>query len=100
MGHARGARAVRDAVAQHTGPDGVLSEPDVCAAMVAIQLGLLEDAERLYAGCGRHDLLNSLYQASGQWEKALKVAGLRLRFVAACYSRFTICDSVLPLCYS
>ena len=34
--------------------------------MVAIQLGLLDDAERLYIECGRYDLLNQLYQASGQ----------------------------------
>jgi len=74
MGHARGARAVRDVIAQYTNASGRLTEPEVCAAMVAIQLGLIEDAERLYASCGRHDLLNNLYQASGQWEKALKVA--------------------------
>lgn len=74
MGHARGARAVRDAVAQHTSADGVLREPDVCAAMVAIQLDMLDDAKQLYASCGRHDLLNNLYQASGQWEQALKLA--------------------------
>ena len=74
MGHARGARAVREAVAQHSDPDGTLREPDVCAAVVAVQLGLIEEAERLYEGCGRYDLLNELYQASGQWEKALKIA--------------------------
>jgi intraflagellar transport protein 140 len=33
--------------------------------MVAIQLGLLEDAERLYDKCGRYDLLNKMYQVSG-----------------------------------
>ena len=74
MGHARGARAVRDAISQHVATHGTVAEPDVCAAMVAVQLGQLEDAERLYAACGRHDLLNTLYQASGQWEKAIDVA--------------------------
>ena len=74
MGHARGARAVRDVVAQYKGDDGVVSEPDVCAAMVAVQLGLIDEAEKLYAGCGRHDLLNQLYQCSGQWEKAVQLA--------------------------
>lgn len=66
MGHARGARAVRQAKA----------EPQVEAqiAMVAVQVGLLEDAERCYIDCGRWDLLNNLYQSSGQWEKALQVA--------------------------
>ena len=92
MGHARGARAVRDVVEAHTRPDGTISEPEVrpsrihadcplspgcmqvCAAVVAVQLGMLKEAEQLYASCGRHDLLNTLYQASGQWEKALEIA--------------------------
>ena len=73
MGHARGARAVREAVEAHSDADGNIREPDVCAAVVAVQLGLLEEAEALYMGCGRYDLLNELYQASGQWDKALKV---------------------------
>ena len=55
MGHARGACAVRDAISQHVATHGTVAEPDVCAAMVAVQLGQLEDAERLYAACGRHD---------------------------------------------
>ena len=74
MGHARGARAVREAVEKHTDKDGNLTEPDVCAAVVAVQLGLLAEAERLYEGCGRYDLLNELYQASGKWDKALAIA--------------------------
>ena len=74
MGHARGARAVRDAISQHVATHGTVAEPDVCAAMVAVQLGQLEDAERLYAACGRHDLLNTLYQASVASEKAIDVA--------------------------
>lgn len=71
MGHARGARAVREAS----------SEPELDAriAMVAVQLGLLEDAEQLYSGCGRWDLLNRLYQSSGQWDKAIQIAQARDR---------------------
>ena len=66
MGHARGARAVRQAK----------SEPQVEAqiAMVAVQVGLLEDAEKCYMDCSRWDLLNNLYQSSGQWEKSLQIA--------------------------
>ncbi|KAJ9573631.1 hypothetical protein L9F63_008972, partial [Diploptera punctata] len=66
MKHARGASALRDA----------MKEPQLEArvAMLAIQLGLMEDAERLYASCGRWDLLNEMYQAGGEWEKALRVA--------------------------
>ncbi|XP_025043975.2 intraflagellar transport protein 140 homolog isoform X2 [Pelodiscus sinensis] len=66
MGHARGAKAVREAE----------QEPEVEArvAMLAIQLGMLEDAERLYKNCKRYDLLNKFYQASDQWQKAMEVA--------------------------
>ena len=49
-------------------------EKDAHVAMVAIQLGMLDDAERLYVRCGRYDLLNKMYQASGQWDKAIEVA--------------------------
>ncbi|KAG8557746.1 hypothetical protein GDO81_016722 [Engystomops pustulosus] len=66
MGHARGAKALREAE----------QEPEVEArvAMLAIQLGMLEDAEQLYKSCKRYDLLNKLYQAWGQWEKAMETA--------------------------
>nr|XP_048723967.1 intraflagellar transport protein 140 homolog isoform X1 [Caretta caretta]XP_048723968.1 intraflagellar transport protein 140 homolog isoform X1 [Caretta caretta]XP_048723969.1 intraflagellar transport protein 140 homolog isoform X1 [Caretta caretta] len=66
MGHARGAKALREAE----------QEPEVEArlAMLAIQLGMLEDAERLYKNCKRYDLLNKFYQASDQWQKAMEVA--------------------------
>ncbi|XP_033630790.1 intraflagellar transport protein 140 homolog [Asterias rubens] len=71
MGHARGARALRE----------VDKEPELDAkvAMLAIQLGQLDDAERLYKNCSRYDLLNSFYQASGQWGKAMETAELNDR---------------------
>ncbi|KAB0401474.1 hypothetical protein E2I00_009258, partial [Balaenoptera physalus] len=55
MGHARGARALREAE----------QEPEPEAR---------EDAEHLYKKCGRYDLLNRLLQASGQWQRAIEVA--------------------------
>ena len=66
MGHARGAAAVREAK----------KEPEIEAAIaaVAIQLGLLEDAARLYKQCGRYDLLNKLYQGQGQWEESINIS--------------------------
>ncbi|XP_075420628.1 intraflagellar transport protein 140 homolog isoform X2 [Tenrec ecaudatus] len=66
MGHARGARALREAE----------QEPELEArvAALAVQLGMLEDAEQLYKQCRRYDLLSKLYQASGQWQKAMEVA--------------------------
>ena len=55
MGHSRGARALRETKA---------AEPELEArvAMVAVQLGLLTDAARLYQSCGRYDLLSRLYR--------------------------------------
>ncbi|XP_004873803.1 intraflagellar transport protein 140 homolog isoform X2 [Heterocephalus glaber] len=66
MGHARGAQALREAE----------QEPELEArvAMLAIQLGMLEDAEQLYKKCKRYDLLNKFFQASGQLQKAVEVA--------------------------
>ncbi|XP_023369568.1 intraflagellar transport protein 140 homolog [Otolemur garnettii] len=71
MGHARGARALREAE----------QEPELEArvAMLAIQLGMLEDAEELYKKCKRYDLLNKFYQASDQWQKAVEIAELHDR---------------------
>ena len=66
MGHAAGARAVRKAIKSK-------EDPDVQAAILAVHLNMLEEAERLLIGCGRFDMLNKLYQDSGQWNKALDV---------------------------
>ncbi|XP_019363179.1 PREDICTED: intraflagellar transport protein 140 homolog [Gavialis gangeticus] len=66
MGHARGAKALREAERE--------PEQEARVAMLAIQLGMLEDAERLYKICKRYDLLNKFYQASDQWQKAIEVA--------------------------
>lgn len=71
MGHARGARALREAEQE--------PEMEARVAMLAIQLGMLEEAEQLYKKCKRYDLLNKLYQASGQWQKAIEVAELHDR---------------------
>ncbi|XP_062330983.1 intraflagellar transport protein 140 homolog isoform X2 [Osmerus eperlanus] len=66
MGNARAARALREAE----------SEPELEArvAVLAVQLGMLEDAEKLYKSCQRYDLLNKFYQASGQWQQAVETA--------------------------
>ena len=39
-----------------------------------IPLQLQDDAERLLKNCKRFDLLNSFYQSSGQWSKAIETA--------------------------
>ncbi|XP_068610701.1 intraflagellar transport protein 140 homolog [Brachionichthys hirsutus] len=66
MGNARAAKALREAESE--------PEPEARVAVLAIQLGKLEDAEKLYKSCQRHDLLNNFYQASGQWLQALDTA--------------------------
>lgn len=66
MGHARGAAAVREAK-----KDGPI---DVAIGVLAIQLGLIEDAANLFRDSSRFDLLNTLYQASGRWQKAIGIA--------------------------
>ncbi|PNW79678.1 hypothetical protein CHLRE_08g362650v5 [Chlamydomonas reinhardtii] len=66
MEHARGARALREAKS--------IEEADARVATVAVHLGMIEDAKKLYIACERYDLLNQLYRACGQWDKALEVA--------------------------
>lgn len=45
------------------------------AGILAVQLGLLDDAARLFKEAGRFDYLNRLYQSAGIWNKAIKVGG-------------------------
>lgn len=65
MGHARAAGALRACEEP---------EPEAKLAVVAVHLDMVEDAEHLLKRCGRYDLLNQLYQACGEWEKALDIA--------------------------
>lgn len=81
MGHVRGADAVREAAAE--------PEPEARVAMLAIQLGLLDDAERLYAQCGRYDLLCKMHRAAGRWAEALALAADKDRIhLAATYHEY------------
>ena len=68
MRNARGAAALRK----------VRAEPDVNleaqAGVLALQLGQLDDAAKLFVEGKRYDYLNRMYQAAGQWEKAVRVA--------------------------
>ena len=47
--------------------------------MVAIQLGLVKDAEKLYKGCERYDLLNLQHQACGMHAQLVCDVGQRAR---------------------
>jgi intraflagellar transport protein 140 len=66
MGHARGAAALRE-----SRKDG---NTDVSVGVLAIQLGLNDEAARLFREAGRFDMLNKLYQCAGIWDKAIRVA--------------------------
>jgi intraflagellar transport protein 140 len=65
MGSAKGTRALREAKNE---------EKEAQLAAVAIELGLYEEAEKLYTDCERYDLLNRYYQSRGDWKKALLTA--------------------------
>uniref|UniRef100_A0A182QMN5 Uncharacterized protein n=1 Tax=Anopheles farauti TaxID=69004 RepID=A0A182QMN5_9DIPT len=71
LGHLRRARSVR---ALRRATEDVTLEPEARVAVLAIELGMMDEAEALYKRCGRYDLLNKLYQASGRFEEALEVA--------------------------
>jgi hypothetical protein len=49
------------------------------AGILAVQLGLLDDAARLFKEAGRFDYLNRLYQSAGIWNKAIKVGGYHVK---------------------
>jgi intraflagellar transport protein 140 len=66
MEHVRGARALRESAS--------VPQLDARVGLVAVQLGLADDAARLFSGCERWDLLEQLHMAAGQWEAALDVA--------------------------
>ncbi|CAN7942459.1 unnamed protein product, partial [Ixodes pacificus] len=66
MGHARGAWALRQAEAE--------PEIEARATILALQLGMIQEAEDLLEACGRYDLLIKLFEDSNQWERAIQVA--------------------------
>lgn len=53
MKFARGAKAIRESKKEN--------ETEAQLAMVAIQLGMISEAEKLYLECKRYDLLNKMY---------------------------------------
>eukprot|EP01135_Chromosphaera_perkinsii_P005240 Nk52_evm9s327 gene=Nk52_evmTU9s327 len=65
MGHARGARALREL------PEDATQETRV--AVLAIQLGMLSEAEKLLQNGKEYATLTEFYEASGQWDKAIEV---------------------------
>jgi len=84
MGHLQGARALREA--------RDVEDVNVRVALVALHLGLQEDAEQLLAGAEAWGQLGALLVASGEWDKALALAEsrdrLHLRSTRFAHARF------------
>uniref|UniRef100_A0A1B6C8A4 Intraflagellar transport protein 140 homolog n=1 Tax=Clastoptera arizonana TaxID=38151 RepID=A0A1B6C8A4_9HEMI len=61
-------------------------------AALAVHLGLIEEAEKLYKSCNKWDLLNKFYQNRGQWDKAISLAEekdrIHLRHTYHCYAKY------------
>lgn len=80
MSHARGVRAVQEARAEseqeggRDSHDQSSSSPLVPLAAAAVQLGMPDEAARLYREARRPDLLLRLLVARGRWEEALALA--------------------------
>jgi len=71
MGHLEQARSVR-ALRQAIEDDDLETEAKV--AVLAIELGMIEEAKDLYRQCKRFDLLNKLLQSIGHLDEALQLA--------------------------
>ena len=66
MKFGRGAKAIRESK-QH-------KEQEAQMAMVAIQLNMKQEAEKLYLKCKRYDLLNKMYQSDNQYQKSIQIS--------------------------
>eukprot|EP00397_Hematodinium_sp_SG-2012_P002167 GEMP01002173.1.p1 GENE.GEMP01002173.1~~GEMP01002173.1.p1 ORF type:complete len:1212 (+),score=290.70 GEMP01002173.1:310-3945(+) len=58
------------------------SEPEPRLGLMALHLGMTEDAEEIFRQCHRFDLLNKLFQSTGRWEKALALVATEDRIHA------------------
>lgn len=88
MANARGSRAVKAA--------RIHPEKEAQIAMLAIQLGLIDDAERLYIECGRYDLLVELYMSCNRWDDAINVCSrhARIQLKPTHYAYAKWCESI------
>ena len=93
MGYASGALSVKVAKLE--------PEQNVAIATLAIQLGLLEDAVKLYTECKRFDLLIKFYISQGQWDKAMDIAAhydrIRLKNVQFQYAEYLVINQKYDL---
>ena len=66
MKFARGARSIREAKKE--------PEIETQLAMVAIQLGMVDEAKSLYENSSRYDLYSKICQSNGEIEKSVEVS--------------------------
>ena len=69
-------------------------ELDACVGLLALHLGLIDDAKQLFIGCERYDLLCELHQARGEWEEAIAVAERHDRSHPISHGRIDLCCGV------
>jgi intraflagellar transport protein 140 len=85
MGNVKGIRLLRDEA-------GRGADSDTQVALIALNLGMLDEAEKLFISAKRYDLLNKFYQNTDQWNKALEVANkfdkIHLRNTYYSYAKF------------
>jgi hypothetical protein len=89
MQHIRGAKALRESAG--------MPELDARVGLVAVQLGLREDAARLFSSCERWDLVEQLHAASGGWQEALQVATKHDRCVELCVGHMACKVGLAPV---
>jgi len=67
MKNAKGIKLLRDEIQKG-------ADSDTQIAIVALSLGMSEEAEKLLINSKRYDLLNKFYQYSDNWSKAIEIA--------------------------
>jgi intraflagellar transport protein 140 len=87
MGNVKGIKLLRD-------PSVQSEDSDTQVALIAINLGMIDEAEKLLITSKRYDVLNKLYQNMDQWSKALEVAKVydRIHLRNTCYNFAKFCE--------
>ncbi|CAF0790150.1 unnamed protein product [Brachionus calyciflorus] len=87
MGNVKGIRLLREEIAKG-------ADSDTQIAIIALNLGMIEEAEKLLINAKRYDLLNKLYQNMDLWAKAIDVANKndRIHLRNTCYNYAKFCE--------
>jgi intraflagellar transport protein 140 len=87
MGNVKGIRLLREETEKG-------ADSDTQVALIAINLGMFEEAEKLFMNAKRYDLLNKFYQNMDDWPKALQIANKmdRIHLRNTCYNYAKFCE--------